>query len=74
MLFTCKPQSCAAARPAERRVICRKNKRLAVDLHCHVHTAAADELVRFELARAQKDQITGGNAAKLLRLRDRSAR
>jgi aminocarboxymuconate-semialdehyde decarboxylase len=48
MLFTCKPQSCAAARPADRKIVRRKNKSLAVDLHCHVHTPAADELVRSE--------------------------
>ena len=48
MLFTCKPQSCAALRPAARKVIRRSNKALAVDLHCHVHTPNADDLVKSE--------------------------
>jgi len=50
MLFTCKPQSCAATRPADRKVIRHKNKSLAVDLHCHIHTPAADALVKSEKA------------------------
>src|SRR5688572_11931938 len=48
MLFTCKPQSCAAARTGDRKVIRRKNKSLAVDLHCHVHTPEADALVKSD--------------------------
>ncbi len=49
MLFTCSPRGCAAARKtADRKVVRRANKTLAVDLHCHVHTPAADELVRTE--------------------------
>ena len=48
MLFTCAPRSCAASRPADRKVIKRNNRSLAVDLHCHIHTPAADELVKSE--------------------------
>ena len=48
MLFTCAPRSCAATRTADRKVIKRKNTSLAVDLHCHVHTPAADELTKSE--------------------------
>jgi aminocarboxymuconate-semialdehyde decarboxylase len=46
MLFTCGPRSCAAARPAARKVVKRGNKTLAVDLHCHVHTPEADALAK----------------------------
>ena len=46
MLFTCRPRSCAAARPAPRKVVRRGNKTLSVDLHCHVHTPKADELAK----------------------------
>jgi len=46
MLFTCGPRSCAAARPAARKVVKRGNKMLAVDLHCHVHTPEADALAK----------------------------
>jgi len=50
MLFTCGPRSCAAARAADRkvvkRVVRRGNKSLAVDLHCHVQTPAADDLAK----------------------------
>jgi aminocarboxymuconate-semialdehyde decarboxylase len=44
MLFTCAPRDCAAARPKSRKIVKRGNKSFAVDLHCHVHTPAADEL------------------------------
>ena len=46
MLFTCGPRSCAATRPATRKVVKRGTKSFAVDLHCHVHTPAADELAK----------------------------
>ena len=46
MLFTCTPRAIAATRPASRKVVKRGNKSLAVDLHCHVHTPAADELAK----------------------------
>jgi len=46
MLFTCGPRSVAAARPASRKVVKRGSKSLAVDLHCHVHTPAADEIAQ----------------------------
>jgi len=85
MLFTCKPHSAAAVRPASRKVVKRGRKSLAVDLHCHIHTPAADELAKQatapgvdQMARygdprtiAQKDAIIGVNAAKLLKLKPR---
>jgi len=46
MLFTCGPRTCAATRSATRKVVKRGNKSFAVDLHCHVHTPAADELAK----------------------------
>lgn len=44
MLFTCAQRSCAASRPASRKTIKSGRKTLSVDLHCHIHTPAADEL------------------------------
>ncbi|HSQ04614.1 MAG TPA: hypothetical protein VLN59_11285, partial [Burkholderiales bacterium] len=46
MLFTCAPRVSAASRPASRKTVKRGNKSYAVDLHCHVHTPAADEIAR----------------------------
>ena len=46
MLFTCAPRARAAARPASRKVVKRGNKSFAVDMHCHVHTPAADALAK----------------------------
>src|SRR3972149_496587 len=46
MLFTCNPRSHAASRPASRKVVKRGARSFAVDLHCHVHTPAADELAK----------------------------
>lgn len=46
MLFTCAPRASAAIRPASRKIVKRGNKCLAVDLHCHAHTPAADELAK----------------------------
>jgi len=46
MLFTCAPRSCAAVRTADRKVVKRGNKSLAVDLHCHVQTPEADALAK----------------------------
>ncbi len=48
MLFTCAPRSCAAVRTADRKVVKRNNTSLAVDLHCHVHTPAADDLAKAD--------------------------
>ena len=55
MLFTCRPRSCAAQRTPARKVITRRNKSYAVDLHCHVHTPAADEIAKAE---QQADPLT----------------
>jgi aminocarboxymuconate-semialdehyde decarboxylase len=46
MLFTCGSRSCAAKKPASRKTVKRANKSFGVDLHCHVHTPAADELAK----------------------------
>src|SRR4051812_23520732 len=48
MLFTCRPRACAAQKTAARKTIKRGNTTLAVDLHCHVHTPAADELAKTQ--------------------------
>jgi aminocarboxymuconate-semialdehyde decarboxylase len=48
MLFTCEPRTCAAQRSAARKTIKRKNKTVTVDLHCHVHTPAADDIAKPE--------------------------
>lgn len=46
MLFTCAPRAAAAPRAASRKVVKRGKKSFAVDLHCHVHTPAADEIAK----------------------------
>jgi aminocarboxymuconate-semialdehyde decarboxylase len=46
MLFTCAPRARAASRPAARKTVKRGSKTYAVDLHCHVHTPAADEIAK----------------------------
>lgn len=46
MLFTCAPRTSAASRSASRKTVKRRNKTLSVDLHCHVHTPAADEIAK----------------------------
>ena len=46
MLFNCAPHGGAASGTTRRKVVKRGNKSLAVDLHCHVHTPAADEMVK----------------------------
>jgi aminocarboxymuconate-semialdehyde decarboxylase len=46
MLFTCTPRSCAAVRPAARKIVKRGSKSFAVDLHCHVHTPEADTIAK----------------------------
>jgi aminocarboxymuconate-semialdehyde decarboxylase len=49
MLFTCRPRiSAAAARGADRKIIRNDKRSLAVDLHCHIHTPAADEIAKTE--------------------------
>ena len=46
MLFNCAPHDGAASGTTRRKVVKRGNKSLAVDLHCHVHTPAADETAK----------------------------
>ncbi|MBI2509555.1 MAG: amidohydrolase family protein, partial [Betaproteobacteria bacterium] len=46
MLYTCAPRGGAEGRTAGRKVVKRGGKSLAVDLHCHVHTPAADEIAK----------------------------
>ncbi len=46
MMYTCAPRSGPASRAANRKVVKRGNKTLAVDLHCHVQTPAAAELAK----------------------------
>src|SRR5262249_20269563 len=45
MMYSCAPRDAAASRSTTRgKNIKRGGKTLAVDLHCHVHTPAADEI------------------------------
>jgi len=46
MLFNCAPHGGAASGTTRHKVVKRGNKSLAVDLHCHVHTPAADETAK----------------------------
>ena len=46
MLYNCAPHGGAASGTTRRKVVKRGNKSLAVDLHCHVHTPAADEMAK----------------------------
>ena len=60
MMYTCTPQHAAAARPASRKVVKRtkgSKKSFAVDLHCHVHTPAADEVAK-QSAVPRPDPVT----------------
>ena len=42
MLFTSGWLSCAAKKPVSRKTVAKANKSFGVDLHCHIHTPAAD--------------------------------
>ncbi len=44
MMYTCAPRDAAAVRSSTRKAVKRGGKTLAVDLHCHVHTPAADDI------------------------------
>jgi aminocarboxymuconate-semialdehyde decarboxylase len=44
MMYDCAPRGAAGSRAAGRLAVRRGRKRLTVDLHCHVHTPAADEV------------------------------
>ena len=46
MMYTCAPRDAAASRGRGRKVVKRNTKSFAVDLHCHVHTPAADEIAK----------------------------
>ena len=46
MLYNCAPHGSAASGTTRHKVVKRGNKSLAVDLHCHVHTPAADETAK----------------------------
>ena len=56
MLFTCGPRSCAAVRAPARKIVKGRKTSLAVDLHCHVHTPAADEIAQ-QTAVPKRDPI-----------------
>ena len=46
MLYSCAPAA-SGSRSSRKRPVARKgNRSLTVDIHCHVHTPAADELVK----------------------------
>ena len=63
MLFTCAPRSCAAVRNTARKVVKRGRKSVAVDLHCHVHTPAADE-VAHKTAVPPRDPVDQHGSAR----------
>jgi len=46
MLFTCAPYDPAGGRARPRKTVKRRSTTLTVDLHCHVHTPAADDIAR----------------------------
>jgi aminocarboxymuconate-semialdehyde decarboxylase len=46
MLFNCAPHGSTASGATHRKVVKRGKRSLAVDLHCHVHTPAADEIAK----------------------------
>mgnify|MGYP001271769309 FL=1 len=46
MLFNCAPRGDAASGTARGKIVKRGKRSLAVDLHCHVHTPAADEIAK----------------------------
>ncbi len=45
MMYTCAPRG-TASHSSHRKLVKRGNKTLAIDLHCHIQTPAADELAR----------------------------
>jgi aminocarboxymuconate-semialdehyde decarboxylase len=57
MMFTCAPRGAGAGGSKGRKIVKRGNKNFAVDLHCHVHTPAADEIAK-QTAMAPVDAIT----------------
>ena len=47
MMFTCAPRGASTgSRGKGRKIVKRGNASFAVDLHCHVHTPAADEIAK----------------------------
>src|SRR4051812_41868409 len=80
MMFTCGSHSHAATKPASRKTV--KNKKnsknsFGVDLHCHIHTPAADEIARqtdkpaADWAAQYKDTRTRDHQIKLRAQLDR---
>ena len=61
MLFTCGPRSCAAARAPARKIVKRNNKSLAVDLHCHVQTPAAEKIAAQTKTEARDPVVQHGS-------------
>jgi aminocarboxymuconate-semialdehyde decarboxylase len=61
MLFTCGPRSCAAARAPARKIVKRGRKSLAVDLHCHVQTPAAEEIAKQTQTEARDPVVQHGS-------------
>ena len=45
MMYTCAPSG-ATSHSSHRKLVKRGGKTLAVDLHCHVQTPAADDLAK----------------------------
>jgi len=64
MMYTCTPQvhrHAAASRPASRKIVKRGKKSFAVDLHCHVHTPAADEIAKQTAVPAADNIVRHGS-------------
>jgi len=60
-MYTCTPQHAAASCPASRKIVKRGKKSFAVDLHCHVHTPAADEIAKQTAVPAPDNIARHGN-------------
>jgi len=77
MLFTCGSLSCAAKKPVSRKTVAKANKSFGVDLHCHIHTPAADLIAQkadspaADWAAQYKDPRTKAHQQKLRAALDR---
>ena len=77
MLFTCGSLSCAAKKPVSRKTVAKANKSFGVDLHCHIHTPAADLIAQkanspaSDWAAQYKDPRTKAHQQKLRAALDR---
>ena len=61
MMYTCTPQHAAATRSTSRKIVKRGKKSFAVDLHCHVHTPAADTIAKQTAMPARDPLVQHGS-------------